>query len=157
MGLMKLFGVLVFAFLLGPADLQAQARKPATISELVTYNGTDREQVLYAGAKNEGKLTWYTSLAGDSYKAIVKAFESKYPGVKVDSYRVSGSDINTRMFEESKAKRYIADTVETTEGNLMFLRDAFLLRPYHSPHFAAYPEEAKEKGERGLYFWGDRA
>jgi iron(III) transport system substrate-binding protein len=35
----------------------------------------------------------------------------------------------------------------------MFMRDAFLLRPYHSPHFASYPEDAKEKGERGLYFW----
>ncbi|HET9296462.1 MAG TPA: ABC transporter substrate-binding protein, partial [Candidatus Binatia bacterium] len=150
---MKLFGLWILTFLLWPADLQAQARKAATISELVTYNGTDREQVLYAGAKNEGKLTWYTSLAGDSYKAMVKAFESRYPGVKIEAYRVSGSDITTRMFEESKAKRYIADTVETTEGNLMFMRDAFLLRPYHSPHFSSYPEEAKEKGERGLYFW----
>jgi iron(III) transport system substrate-binding protein len=150
---MIILGVLLLAFSIWPADLQAQPRKAATISELVTYNGADREQVLYAGAKNEGKLTWYTSLAGDSYKAMVKAFEAKYPGVKIEAYRVSGSDITTRMFEESKAKRYIADTVETTEGNLMFMRDAFLLRPYHSPHFASYPEEAKEKGERGLYFW----
>jgi len=125
-----------------------------TIAELVTYNGKDRDQVLYAGAKNEGKVTWYTSLAGDSYKGMVKAFESKYSGVKVDAYRVSGSDMTTRMYEESKAKKYIADAVETTEGNLMFMRDAFLLRPYHSPHFASYPEDAKEKGERGLYFWG---
>jgi len=57
------------------------------------------------------------------------------------------------MMEEAIAKRYIADTVETTEGNLMFMRDAFLLRPYHSPYFASYPEDAKEKSERGLYFW----
>jgi hypothetical protein len=42
---------------------------------------------------------------------------------------------------------------ETTEGNLLFMRDAFLLRPYYSPHFKSYPEDAKEKGERGLYFW----
>ena len=36
----------------------------------------------------------------------------------------------------------------------MFMREAFLLRPYHSPRFASYPEDAKENGERGLYFWG---
>jgi iron(III) transport system substrate-binding protein len=125
-----------------------------TISELVTYNGKDREQVLYTGAKTEGKVTWYTSLAGGSYKAMVKAFESKYPGVAVEAYRVSGSDMTTRMFEESKAKKYIVDTVETTEGNLMLMRDVFLIRPYHSPHLASYPEDAKAKGERGLYFWG---
>jgi iron(III) transport system substrate-binding protein len=34
------------------------------------------------------------------------------------------------------------------------MRDVFLIRPYHSPHLAAYPEDAKAKGERGLYYWG---
>jgi hypothetical protein len=33
----------------------AQPRKPATLAEIVTYNGADREQVLYNGAKGEGK------------------------------------------------------------------------------------------------------
>lgn len=145
--------LLLVILLLGPAVLQAQTRKPTTIAELVTYSGKDREQVLYTGAKAEGKVTWYTSLAGNSYKAMIKAFESKYPGVSVEAYRVSGSDMTVRMMEEAKARRHIVDTVETTEGNLMLMREAFLLRPYHSPHFASYPEEAKEKGERGLYFW----
>jgi iron(III) transport system substrate-binding protein len=143
---------LCLPFLL-PSEAWVQGRKPTTITEIATYSGADREQLLYSGAKGEAKVVWYTSLAGESYKAIVKAFETKYPGVKVEAYRVSGSDITVRMMEESKAKRYVADTVETTEGNLMFMRDAFLLRPYHSPYFASYPEDAKEKGERGLYFW----
>ena len=39
------------------------------------------------GAKTEGKITWYTSLAGGSYKELAAAFEAKYPGVKVESYR----------------------------------------------------------------------
>jgi iron(III) transport system substrate-binding protein len=150
---MQMLGVVLCSLFLLPSEAWLQSRKSMTIAELVTYNGADREQVLYNGAKVEGKITWYTSLAGESYKAMVKAFESKYPGVKVEAYRVSGSDITVRMMEESKAKRYIADTVETTEGNLMFMRDAFLLRPYHSPYFTSYPEDAKEKGERGLYFW----
>ncbi|TMA56637.1 MAG: extracellular solute-binding protein [Deltaproteobacteria bacterium] len=145
--------LVLWIFLMFPAASPAQGRKPTTIAELVTYSAKDREQVLYNGAKTEGKVTWYTSLAGESYKGMVKAFETKYAGVKVEAYRVSGSDMTTRMYEESKAKRYIADTVETTEGNLMFMRDAFLLRPYHSPQFASYPEDAKEKSERGLYFW----
>src|ERR1041384_6329798 len=93
-----------FAMLLAPVLAFAQTKKPITVAELVTYSGADREQVLYAGAKNEGKLVWYTSLAGDSYKGMVKAFETKYPGVKVEAYRVSGSDILTRMLEEAKAR-----------------------------------------------------
>lgn len=150
---MKTLGLTLLLLLFIPSEAWVQGRAPATISELVTYAGKDREQILYGGAKAEGKVVWYTSLAGDSYKAMMKAFEAKYPGVKIEAYRVSGSDITTRMMEEAKAKRPIADTVETTEANLMFMREAFLLRPYHSPHFASYPEDSKEKAERGLYFW----
>lgn len=146
--------VLSILAVLVPEQIHAQARKPMTISELVTYNGKDREAVLFAGAKTEGKATWYTSLAGDSYKAMIKAFESKYPGVKLEAYRANGGEITNRMVEEGKARKNLVDTIETTEANLMFQREAFLLRPYHSPYFAAYPEEAKVKGERGLYFWG---
>jgi len=149
-----LFFVLSIALILSPNALPAQQSKPLTISELVTYSGKDREQVLYNGAKTEGKVTWYTSLSGESYRGMANAFERRYPGVKVEAYRVSGSDMTARMLEESKAKRYIVDAVETTEGNLLFMRDSFLLRPYFSPHFASYPEDAKERGEPGLYFWG---
>ena len=60
-----------------PSPVRPQARKPATIAELATYRGADREQLLYAGAKSEGKIIWYTSLAGDSYKEMVKAFENQ--------------------------------------------------------------------------------
>ena len=150
---MKIFPVFFAALLFAASTAWSQNQKPISIAELVTYNGADREQVLYTGAKLESKVTWYTSLAGDSYKGMIKAFETKYPGVKVEAYRVGGSDITARMMEEAKARRPIVDTIETTEGNLMFQRDAHLIRPYFSPHFAAYPKEAKEPAERGLYYW----
>jgi len=144
--------LLLVLFLLFPDALLAQ-RKPMTISELVTYNGKNSEAMLYDGAKNEGKVTWYTSLAGASYKAMVTAFQNKYPGVQVEAYRANGGEITNRMMEEARAKRPIVDTIETTEANLMFQRESFLLRPYHSPYFASYPNDAKVNAERGLYFW----
>jgi iron(III) transport system substrate-binding protein len=102
--------------------------------------GADREQVLYAGAKAEGKLMWYTSLAGGSYKELIKLFEIKYPGIQIDAFRAGGSDLVVRIGEEYKAGRYIADAIETTEGNLMFMRDAGLLQPYNSPVLKNYPD-----------------
>jgi len=144
--------VLITLFLL-PASGWAQARKPATIAELASYRGADRESVLYAGAKTEGKIIWYTSLAGDSYKEMVKAFETKYPGVKVDSFRAPGADLVTRLEEEAKARRNIADTIETTEGSLIFLRDGKLLRPYDSPYLDKYPEDGKERADKRLVYW----
>ena len=128
-----------------------------TISELVTYNAKDREAVLYAGAKTEGKVTWYTSLAGDSYKGMIKAFEGKYAGVKIEAYRTNGGEITNRMVEEAKARKAIVDTIETTEANLMFQREAFLLRPYHSPYFADLSRGRQGQRRAGTLLLGHRA
>ena len=50
--------------------VSAQTSKPMPMEQLAAYNKPDREKVLYGGAKNEGKITWYTSLAGESYKQL---------------------------------------------------------------------------------------
>ena len=150
---MKSIGSILLALLVFTAELGAQARKPSTIAELAVYRGADREAVLYAGAKNEGRIVWYTSLAGDSYKELIKAFETKYPGIKVDSYRAQGADIVVRLQEEAKARRNIADTIETTEGSLIFLREEKLIRPYDSPYLDGYPEDGKERADKNLVYW----
>lgn len=150
---MRVVALILFALLFSPSPAWVQTRKPASLNELVSYMGADREQVLYAGAKAEGKLMWYTSLAGGSYKALITAFEAKYPGVRVDVYRAGGSDLFVRITEEYKAGRNLVDTIETTEGNLMFMRDSRLLQPYNSPMLKAYPDDAKEAAGKGLYYW----
>jgi len=149
---MKFLSVILFALLILPASASPQG-KPSTIEGLAGYLGADREQLLYNGAKNEGKVTWYTSLAGGSYKAMVSAFEKKYPGVTVEAFRATGSELTVKLEEESKAGRNIADTIETTEGNLKFMREGNLLHPYNSPHLSAYPDDAKEPAGKGLYYW----
>src|SRR6185295_5906586 len=121
--------------------------------EISTYMGDDREQLLYAGAKTEGLITWYTSLAGDSYKALSRAFETKYPGVRVEAFRAGGSDLVARMSEEAKARRPAMDALETTYDFTMVSKAYGLTRPYNSPLLAAYPSEAKEKADAGLTFW----
>ena len=76
----------------------AQASKPNTLADLVKYKGSDRERVLYEGAKKEGKLVWYTSLV--PHKHIAKLFEAKYPGITVDIYRAAGNTLATRLLEK---------------------------------------------------------
>ncbi|HEY7716164.1 MAG TPA: extracellular solute-binding protein [Candidatus Binatia bacterium] len=150
---MKILTFAILVLVVSPSDAWLQTKKPTALTELVKYMGADREQMLYAGAKAEGKLMWYTSLAGGSYKALLAAFEAKYPGVKVDVYRAGGADLVVRMSEEYKAGRNLVDTIETTEGNLMFMRDSRLLQPYNSPVLKNYPEDAKEEAGKGLYYW----
>jgi len=140
--------VLIFVSLAGSAS--GQGPRPQTAADLAKYLGADRERVLYEGAKKEAKLVWYTSLT--PYKEIAKSFESRYPGVTVELYRAPATNLATRILGEAQARRYIADTIETTQGALMLLRDNKLLLPYVSPHLADYPEGSKEKAPGGLFF-----
>src|ERR1041385_6032498 len=99
----------LFIFLQFATTSWGQAKKPVSLAELASYTGTDREQLLLAGAKNEGKVVWYTSLAGSSYKELAKGFETKYPGVKIEPYRGTSSDILTTISAEAQARQFIAD------------------------------------------------
>src|SRR5688572_33326199 len=119
----------------------AQTGKPMSLAQLAGYNKPDREKVLYAGAKAEGKITWYTSLAGGSYKDLAAAFESQYPGVKVESYRGTRQELGARILAESQAKRHIVDTIETTIPLLKLLKDNKLIAPYYFSTEAKYPEQ----------------
>lgn len=144
---------LVTMALLFPDQLFAHARKPATVSEISTYMGADREQLPYAGAKSEGVVNWYMSRAGDSHKALSLASEAKYPGVRVEAFRAGGSDLTVRMTEDIKARRPTKDALETTYDFMMVSKAYGLTRPYNSPALAAYPSESKEKADAGLTFW----
>jgi iron(III) transport system substrate-binding protein len=128
-----------------------QSAKPTTLADLAKYTGPDRERLLYEGAKKEGKFLWYTSLIAN--KEIVKIFESKYPGVTVETYRASGTQLASRVLAEAQSKRPLGDVIETSPPGLMVLRDSQLLAPYTSPYLSEYPEVAKQKAPGGLVFW----
>lgn len=131
----------------------AWSQTTRTAAELGAYAGADREKILFDGAKREGKVVWYTTLATDQNKQIAAAFEKKYPGVSVDTFRTGSSALAQRLLTEAKARRHIADAVETTPPGLMTFRDGQLLLPYTSPHLAAFPEDAKERANKSLVYW----
>ena len=142
----------IVAILLTTVRLASSAQ-PNTLAKLVAYMGAEREKILFEGAKTEAKVVWYTSLSGGAYKALAQAFEAKYPGVKVEVYRASGSDLAARMTEEARAKRYIVDALETTSDSLLMMREAGLLGAFNSPYIRNYPPEAREKADKGLFSW----
>ena len=139
--------------LLGCTSAWSQTAKPVSATDLASYVGADREHVLFDGAKREGKVVWYTTLATDQNKQIAAVFEKKYPGVSVEIYRTGASALAQRLLTEAKARRHIADAVETTPPGLMTFRDSQLLLPYASPYLAAFPDEAKERAPRNQVYW----
>jgi iron(III) transport system substrate-binding protein len=150
---MKVFLVFLFAGLAWVPSIWAQTGKPMSTVELAAYNKPDREKVLYEGAKKEGRLMWYTSLTGGPNTDAPKVFAAKYPGVQLEVYRGASEAIIQRVLQEAQAKRFLVDTIETTFPVLKVMQEYKLLAPYFSPHLAKYPDEAKEKAEKGLTYW----
>jgi iron(III) transport system substrate-binding protein len=140
LSLVFFFGLIVSSF--------AQTR---SLADLASYRGGDREEMLKAGAKKEGKIVWYTSLT--AHRDIANVFEAKYPGIKVETYRASGNDLTRRILSEAQARRNLADLIETTPPTLMVMRDNRLLMPYFSPHLVNYPADAKEESDKDRVLW----
>jgi iron(III) transport system substrate-binding protein len=131
----------------------SQSGKPSSAAEIAAYSGADRERLLVEGAKREGKLVWYTTLAVVQNKQIANTFEAKYPGVKVEVYRTGSSALVQRLLNEAQARRHIADAIETTLAGLLSFRESQLLLPYTSPYLAGFPDDSKEKGPGNLVYW----
>src|ERR1044071_6427642 len=141
----------IFLLSTWPAGAWAQGSKPMTATDLANYGGGDGARILYDGAKKEGTFLWYTSLIAN--KEIVKIFQSKYPGVTVETYRASGTQLASRVLAEAQSKRYLGDVIETSPPGLMLLRDGQLVLPYSSPYLSEYPDAAKQKASGNLVFW----
>jgi len=149
---MKIFTIALVLSLFLFSNARAQTKM--SLTQLAAHNKSDREKVLYEGAKAEGKITWYTSLAGESYKQLAAAFETKYPSVKVESYRATRQEMAARIMAEAQSQRYIVDTLETTIPLLKLLKDNKMIQPYYFPTEAKFPDNVKEKSPvKGLYYW----
>lgn len=148
----RIVAVSTLVLLLFAGGSWGQTAKPATLAELAVYSGADREQLLLAGAKKEGKVVWYTALAGGSYKDLARAFEAKY-GIPVEAYRGSSRDLIAKVLAESQAKRYLMDVAESSPPLLMLMRAMKRLMPFSSPHLAKFSPDAKEEAGKGTVFW----
>lgn len=111
---------------------------PARNESVYLYKGADRDQKLVEGAKREGALVWYTSLAPTESTPLGQAFEKKY-GIKVEIWRAVSEKIVQRVVTEGRAKRHAFDVVETNAPELEALSRENLLGAFHSPYFADLP------------------
>jgi iron(III) transport system substrate-binding protein len=142
---------LLLSFLLSICLVSSAAGQPKSVGDIANYRGADREEMLKAGAKKEGKMVWYTSLT--AHRDIANIFEARYPGIKIETYRAGPNDLTRRLLSEAQARRSIADLVETTPATLMMMRESKLLMPYFSPHLANFPDDSKEAADKSRVYW----
>ena len=152
----KVYAMLVFLpavawMLFGSAAYADQ--KPQTLAELAMYRGADRQQILEAGAKKEGKLTFYTTgILTQTVRPIVKAFEKKYPFIKVDIWRGGTRQIVPRVSEEYRAGKHVVDVMELTQSGEILMEERGILQPFYSPQLEFIEEGALKKAPGGGAF-----
>ena len=75
------------------------------------------EAALYAAAKVEGQVTWYTTLIINvGVRPLVAAFEKKYPGVEVRYSRADSGPTAVKVLNEASAGKEQADIVDGTDS-----------------------------------------
>ena len=146
-----LFGIAI-AMAAGTNALAASA--PMSPAQLALYQGSDREEILVAGAKREGQFTLYTSHTW--FRTFVKEFEKKYPFIKVSEWRNDSKNVIRKVLEESKSGRILVDVVETTADGMGIIKREGVLQEYYSPQALYYPNELKPKGKNGFFYLPDR-
>jgi len=128
----------------------AAVKKINSADELTRYKGADRQKILEEGAKKEGLLIFYTSSVWAP--PIVKAFQNKYPFVKVITWRAGSSALIPKIMEEYGAGKHLFDVIEITQAGNTIMRTAGIAHSFYSPELAAIEEGALTKApEGGVY------
>jgi iron(III) transport system substrate-binding protein len=120
---------------------------------IYSYRGADREQRLIAGAREEGALAWYTSMATTESAPLAQAFERRY-GIKVQLWRALSENVLQRALTEARSRRRGMDVVETNAPEVEALAREQVVAPFDSPYIADLPAWAVPPHRRWL---SDRA
>ncbi len=96
---------------------------------------------LIAAAKKEGKVVYYTANFAEVEQEVIKAFNKRFPEVKVEMVRAPGGQLITRIKTEAAAGKLSADVINHSDRGLMKEMEA-LFMDYAPPNAADYLPEA---------------
>jgi iron(III) transport system substrate-binding protein len=88
----------------------------------------DVNQQLIDAAKKEGTVVWYTATDVQVSEKVAKAFEEKYPGIKVQVERAGSERVFQRISQEYGSNIHRADVIETSDAVhfILFKRQGWL-------------------------------
>jgi iron(III) transport system substrate-binding protein len=125
------------AILLGAMGTAASAQAPAP------YEATPQ---LIEAATKEGKVVWYTATDVQVSEKAARAFEAKYPGIKVQVERSGSERVFQRISQEYGSKIHNADVIETSDAVhfLLFKKQGWLQQAVPSDVAKHWPKEVKD-------------
>ena len=96
---------------------------------------------LIAAANKEGKLVYYTANFAEVEQEVIKAFNKRFPGIRIEMVRAPGGQLITRIKTEAAAGKLAADVINHSDRALMAeITDLFM--DYAPPNADDYLPES---------------
>src|SRR5438552_18095173 len=74
-------------------------------------------------AKQEGKVSYYTTMTLSQSKKVVDKFQQKYPFIQPELFRSGGDEVLNRIQNEARGGLYAWDVVSTRGDSVLTLED----------------------------------
>ncbi|MGH7042595.1 MAG: ABC transporter substrate-binding protein [Acetobacteraceae bacterium] len=92
----------------------------STVGVPAALAADESEQQLYAAAKKEGRVTWYSGFLNQPIcDAMGHAFTKKYPGVRVDATKTTSEVAFQRVMQDINGGSVQADVFSSTDASHM--------------------------------------
>jgi iron(III) transport system substrate-binding protein len=103
-----------------------------------------REDFIEA-AKKDREVVFYTTTNLEEAGAMSRHFKAKYPFLEVNISRAEGERIITKVLQETRAQKSLADVIQTPAFYLHALQKRGILGEYASADDRFYPRNFKEE------------
>jgi iron(III) transport system substrate-binding protein len=101
-------------------------------------------------AKQEDRIVFYTSWGPSDADYVVKAFERKYPPLRVESVRASSERTLNRLLSEQRTGTFLGDVVAVSGIQSGILKEKSALDRYQSREAANFPADWRDPDGFGV-------
>jgi iron(III) transport system substrate-binding protein len=108
----------------------------------VSHLYAQSQSTVVEAARKEGKLVWYTSMAVDTSKPLLDAFQKEYPFIKAELVRAGEEQLMNRILSETRAGKWLFDALSTSAMSVLV--DRKMITPYLAPDRDAVLNEFKD-------------
>ena len=124
-----------------PASGQAAPAAPAASAPAPAAPATESLDALYEKAKQEGEVSLYATVNRNSAPMIFEAFESRFPGVKINWTDATAERLTARIVAEARGGKVMTDVFQTNIENIAQIHGQGLIADLVDvPEAAAYPD-----------------
>lgn len=101
------------------------------------------QQDVVAGARREGRVVVYGTMATDNFDVVARIFRGRY-GVEAEYWRAAPDRLLDRVLSEVRTRRVLFDVVIGPSYALRFLKKQGVLAKYESPSYELFPRTSRD-------------